>query len=168
LRQHNLIEEKEYTRSKEFEIYQKIWDTPFNEASPEKMVQVLQEYKLEVKAFEVPESTERLLADERFKTPYTFFKRAVKKENVIIMHDKELKEEIFEPGVSVLLVEGAPILHLVYAEKTKDGKFVVTDPDPARGEVPLIFNSFSDFYNRSTGVDFAFTGVGIVSKRKMF
>lgn len=163
LRQHNLIEAKEYTRSKEFEIYQKIWDAPFKEANPDKIVQVLQEYKLNVKSFEIPEATRHLLAHESFSTPYTFFKRAVKKENLIIMHDKEIKEGIFKPGVGVLLVVGAPSLHIVYAEKTKSGKFVVTDPDPARGEAPLVFNSFSDFYNKSIGADLAFTGVGFVA-----
>lgn len=142
-----LIDKSEFTRAKELEIYQQIWESPGDIANPIKIYQYLSQQGIDVSIGEIEKRVKTILPaiPEEMKLAYSF-----------IQSKKELKKTLYEEG-SVLSKDKSYLLiavcghgihfHILYA-KCEDDKFIVFSPSSEDTKHTAEFHSFADFVSQ--------------------
>ncbi|MCW8419422.1 dehydrogenase [Fluoribacter dumoffii] len=143
LLERGIIDQHDYSPSKELEIYKQIWFAPGKEASPEKIVSFFQRHNLHAVGVEIKElskaSLKKYSRDPVIASLYSLFKKEVPaRKKLTLTH---LSEADFPEGMTTLIVIHTGVLHTLLGKKTQE-HFEVTDPQFGDKKT---YNGFMDF-----------------------
>lgn len=143
------LDEKEITRAKELEIYQKIWIKPYSISDPKKIIKFLTEHGVNVINVELEEKQHvktTLENTPQMKKLYKLFKGSSGSKKMNLDNVENCQEH--STLLLVTMVDDNP--HVILGRKEK-GKFIMTDT--LTGKIDN-YDKFSDFIKKVT-----FTGV---------
>lgn len=140
------IGQKDYTPSKELEIYKEIWLEPGQVASPEKIVSYFYKHELNVVGVEIKDLSEaarkKYSRDMTIMSLYSMFRKEVPVRRKYTLD--ELSEADFPEGTTTLIVINVGVLHTLLGKKCH-GQLEVTNPQSGDKK---IYTGFLDFMKK--------------------
>lgn len=140
LHEFKIIDDVEFKPAKELEIYSKIWRTPGNIADIKKVIPFLSEQGFDTTPYIIKKYADPFLKN-------TFIANEFKSLEALKVEPFDETKSIDTSSQYIAVIASEGDLHMIYA-KFKNGKLIVTNPDPME-DLITTYNTLQDCFEKN-------------------